>query len=523
MARELQTLSLQERNQKFLDAESKIDQAIQIQQQMKVSNWRSMIGRSSYGLQEGLEKKAYRFFPGLSQQRGLQLWHPVQISRKPSAGDQGFDAAKYNPHTVTYGFDSVTYGGLGIEYNTPNISIRDLRFMWQIRQQLAAVYGFLGDFTNDMWENYAREQYLKFANDASQIFVCSNGGARGLTASYDPLATDADGDNVMTITGGFASKIGVLDWDYFKQHSRYLQMQAPMAGIGARDGRPTYGWVGDLEDFDKMIENDGNLRDDWRYFNAQVLVDNYGSVTEYKGYNLMHDMLSPRFTIKKTDGVDVTLKRVDPYADSAASLIGRRKDVSTDYLNAEFGMVIIFLKDVYGIEVPPAGPASPGGGASFGATPGLNGEWKWLNIQDAKDNPLNEIGFWFMRGESFAKPLVNREEPIAVLYRRHVHVNPVDADIGASSTPTANQDVDIGTVVTFDTDNNTATVKLQGFITAEAGDEVSLLNDTAIGTTYNGIVADSSAAPTYVIAIDTDTTITTTAAHWDTDPEVRSL
>ena len=128
-----------------------------------------------------------------------------------------------------------------------------------------------------------------------------------------------------------------------------------------------------------------------------------------------------------------------------------------------------------------------------------------------------------MRGESFAKPLVNREEPIAVLYRRHVHVTPVDADIGASSTPTANQDVDIGTVVTFDTDNNTATVKLQGFITAEAGDEVSLLNDTAIGTTYNGIVADSSAAPTYVIAIDTDTTITTTAAHWDTDPEVRSL
>ena len=132
--RELQSLALADRNHRFLDAESKIDDAIQIQEPLRKSLFRTKIARGTYALGEGLEKKAYRFFPGLGPQRGLNLWHPVQISRKPGAGDPGYDAAKYNPHTVTYGFDSVTYGGLGVEYNTPNISIRDLRFAWQIKQ-----------------------------------------------------------------------------------------------------------------------------------------------------------------------------------------------------------------------------------------------------------------------------------------------------------------------------------------------------------------------------------------------------
>jgi len=500
MARELQTLALSERNQKFLDAESKIDKAIQIQQVQKTSNWRSMIGRSSYGLGEGMEKKAYRFFPGLSQQRGLQLWHPVQISRKPSAGDQGFDATKYNPHTVTYGFDSVTYGGLGIEYNTPNISIRDLRFVWQIKQQLSAVYGFLGDFTNDMWENYAREQYLSKCNDASNIFILGEGGPRSVTATYDPESVDTDGDNVLTIGSYKTKDIGILDWNYFKHHSRYLQMQAPKAAIGSRDGRPTYGWVGDLEDFDRMIEEDPKAREDWRHFNAQMLVDNYGNTTEYKGFNLMHDMLSPRFSIKKTSSEDVILKRVDAYADSAAALIGRRKDVSEDYLNAEFGMVIIFMKDVYQIEVPPSGPSSPGAGTNFGATPGLNGEWKWLNIQDAKDNPLNEIGFWFMRAEAFAKPLTWREEPIAILYRRFVHVTPQDTEIGGLDVAATQSVAADAVTADVDTTNNTATLALEGYLTAEAGQAVVVTDDD--GVAIAGIVADSSAAPTYIFALD---------------------
>jgi len=498
--RELQTLSLSERNQAFLDAESKVDNAIQIRQRRRTSVWRTKIGRGSYSLEQGLEKKAYRFHPGIGPQRSLHLWHPVQISRKPSAGDPGYDATKYNPYTVTYGFDSVTYGGLGIEHNTPNISIRDLRFMWQLRQQLGAVYSFLGDFTNDLWENYHREQYLKFCNDASNIYVIGEGHPNAVTATYDPMAVDSDGDSQLVVSSYEAQKIGVLNWKWNKWYSRYLQMQAPEAAIGTQNGRPSFGWVGDLEDFDRMIEEDPDQREDWRHYKASMLIDGYGNTTEYKGFALMHDMFSPRFKIKSVDGTNVTLKRVDPFTESSAALLGNRQDVDPDYLNAEFGMYIIFMKDVFMTEIPPAGPASPGGKTSFGATPGLNGEWKWLNIQHAIHNPLNEIGFWFMRTEAFAKPLSNREEPIAVLYRRFVHNTPEDTEIGGSLAEDEQDVTADAASADVDTDNNTVTLTLAGYLTAEAGDPVTVTADDA--TTVDGVVADSSAAPTYVIACD---------------------
>jgi hypothetical protein len=501
MARELQTLTLAERNQAFLDAESKVDKAIQIQQGMRQSVWRTMIPRTTYALGEGLQKKAYRFFPGLGHQRGLHLWHAIQISRKASAGDQAFDATKYNPYTVDYGFDSVTYSGLGIEYVTPNISIRDLRFMWELKQQIAAVYGYLGDFTNDMWENYHREMYAYWCNQAGKCYVLADGTPTSSTFTYNPMSSDSDNDNVLTITvsSGYPN-VSILNWNYFKWFSRYLQMQATTAAIGNRDGRPLYGWIGDLEDFDRMIEENPRLREDWRHYNAQMLIKNYGNTTEYKGYTLMHDMLTPRFAVKSTDGTTLTLKRIDPKSSSAASLIGNRADVNTDYLNAEFGTVFLYLKNVFQTEIPPAGPASAGSGVSFGASPDLNGNWKWINIPDPVHNPLGEIGYWFMRAEAFSKPLAWREEPIMILYRRFVHQLALDTELGGSDAA-AEQGIAVDAVSgDIDTDNNTISLTLEGFLTAEAGQQIVLTDDD--GTTDNGIIADSSAAPTYLLALE---------------------
>ena len=502
MSRELQTLSLAERNQQFLDAESKVDRAIQIRQPRRVSVWRTMVGRGSYELGQGLQKKAYRFHPGIGPQRGLSTWRPVQISRKATAGDPGYDATQYNPYTVNYGFDSVTYGGLSIEYNTPNISIRDLRFSWEIKQQLTAVYGYLGDFTNDLWENYHREQYLSFVNAGSKLYIIGSGTPNSVTATYDPMAVDSDGDNIVTIADYQAGKIGILNWKWNKWYSRHLQMQSPMAAISMESGRPAFGWVGDLEDFDRMIEEDPQQREDWRMAKPDVMIKGYGQVTEYKGFILMHDLFTPRFTIKQLSGDDVILKRVNPFVESAADLIGIRNDVNPAYLNAEFGMYIVYLKDVFMTEIPPSGPTSPGGGTSFGATPGLNGDWRWLNIQDAKENPLNEIGFWFMRAEAFAKPLENREEGIAVIYRRFVHNTPMDTEIGGSLAE-VEQGIAVNVAATgeIDTDLVTIQVTLAGYITAEAGDAIVLTDDD--GLTDVGIVADSSNAPTYLLALDT--------------------
>lgn len=495
---ELQEVTLANRNMSFLDAEPKIDQAIQIQQPTRRSMWRTKIARGTFTLMEGMEKKAYRFFPGIGPQRGLHLWHPVQVSRKPSAGDPGYDATKYNPHTVTYGFDSVTYGGKGIEYVTPPISIRDLRFSWQIRDQLMAVYGYLGDFTNDLWENYHREQYIKWCNASSRIFVIGDGRPGSVVAAYDPDSVDTDGDNILTVATASA-KIGILDWKWFRHWSRYFEIQAPSAAIAEVDGIPTVGWVGDLEDFDRMIEEDPKLREDWRHHNARVLVENYGSITNYKGFALSHDLFTPRFKIKSSTATTTTLKRVDAKVSSAASLIGFRSDVNDDYLTAEYGMAIVFIKDVFMTEIPPSGPSSPGGGTSFGAAPGLNGMWKWLNIQDAVSNPLNEIGFWFMRGEAWSKPLRWREEPICVIYRRFLHNPAKVADVGQPNVADSRGLAADALTGDVDTTHNMVTVTLDGYLSVESGQAIVLTDDAA--ATYAGIIAEHDAAPTYVLAL----------------------
>jgi len=500
-------IPLSERNQAFLDAEAKIDQAIQIRKPAKTSVWRTMIPRGVYTLGEGLEKKAYRYWAGLSQQRGLHLWHPVQISRKPSAGDAGFDASKYNPHTVNYGFDSITYGGNGIEYKTPHICIRDLRFMWQLKQQLAAVYGYLGDFTNDMWENQSREQYAKMCSAAGKCFTITDGHYNSQTFTYNPDEIDSEGDNVAVIDGGNSDPvIGILSWDIIKKITRRLQMQVPMAAIGNLDGRPSFGLVMDLDDFDTMIEKDPELREDWRNSSkADLLIENYGKTTTYKGASLMHDTLSPRFSMKKKVGNIQYLKRVDPMVATTADLIGERVDVSEDYLNAEFGSLFVFMKDVYMTEVPASGPSAPGAGTSFGATPGLNGEWKWLNYQ-TDDNPLMENGYWFMRAEAFAKPLDNREEPVMIIYRRFVHHVALDTELGGPEAA-SEQDV-IADAASGDVDstNNTIELELAGFLTAEAGQAITLVADDA--GTIAGIILDSSNAPTYLLGLDSAPTYT---------------
>ena len=502
MANDFTQLGVADYNQSFLDALEFVDQVIQNREHMKVSVWRSMIPRGAYTLGEGLVKKAYRFHGGLGDQRGLQKWRPIQISRTASGDDPGVDACAYNPYTVDYGFETVNYSGFQTERRTPHICVRDIRFTWQFKQQLNLIMSFLGDITNSVWENYAREQYIKFAVDASKGMVLSEGTPLGTTFSYDPFTVDADDDNVITIASG--TPVSMLDWSYFRWISRYLQWQAPMAAIGNMDGIPQYGLVFDLEDFDLMVEKNSDLREDWRYANSKMLIANYGTVTSYKGFSLMHDPAAPRFSIKSDNGTTMTLKRVDPLQDDTAATIGNEVNVNEDYLNAEFAIGVIYLNDVFKMEVPPSGPTAPGGGTSFGATPSLNGEFKWLNIPDKDTNLLQENGFYFARYEAFAKPLTYDGEAMCFLYRRVPNVEVADADIGGSDALTSPQTVTTQAAVTGST--VLATCLASGIMEAEAPDVVTVTNDTVAIT---AVIADSSQAPAYTIAFQSAANATT--------------
>jgi len=507
------SLAVARRNQQFLDALEFVDEVIEKHSHFQVNVFRSKIQRGAYTLGSGLVKKSYRFHPGTADQRGLHRWRPIQISRAASGGDPGVDACAYNPYKVGYGFETINYTGFQTERSTDPICIRDLRFTWQFQQQLGLVLGFLADVTNSVWENLAREHYIKFTVDGGKGYVLSEGAPNTHTFTYDPFAVDADGDNTIQIAQ--AIPISTLNWNYLRWLSRWLQMQAPMAAIGNLDGRPSYGLVFDLEDWDKMIETDSDLRQDFRYARPTLLVENYGKVDDYKGFALMHDIGAPRFAVKSADGTFITLKRVDPLVEDEAVTIGNKVTVNPDYLNAEFSLAIIFLERVYMLEIPPAGPAAPGGGTSFGATPSLNGEFAWLNIQNAEDNLLRENGFYFSRFESFAKPGMHNYDAISFIYRRCPHVAPTDCNIGGTDTAAAAAEVGLASdAVAADVDatNFTLTLTLASILSEEAPEAVTIKDNDA--ATQVGVIADSSQAPTYVFAVPDFDTISSDEAKY---------
>jgi len=228
----LSNLGVADHNQRFLDALEFVDPVIQRRSHMVSSVWRSMIPRSAFQLGQGLTKKSYRFHPGVGDQRGLQRWDPIQISRVGSDTDEGFDACAYNPLITQYGFQVVNYSGFMTSRRTQHICLRDIRFVWEIKQQLGLVMSFLADITNSVWENAAREQYLKFSNDNNKTYVLSDGMPKSLNFTYDPFATDDDGDNVLTLTSG--SRVSNIDWSYLRYYLRYLQMQAPRSRSSCR-------------------------------------------------------------------------------------------------------------------------------------------------------------------------------------------------------------------------------------------------------------------------------------------------
>lgn len=491
------TLGVADYNQQFLDALEFVDDVIQRRQHLQTSTWRSMIARQPYVLGEGLVKRAYRFHPGLGDQRGLHRWHAIQISRVASGADPGVDACAYNPYLVDYGFETVEYTGFQTSRRTRHICIRDIRFTWQFKQQLNLVMGFLGDVTNSVHENFAREWYIRTAVEAGNAFVLSEGSPNSVTFTYDPFSTDDDGDNTLTIARG--NDVSMMNWTYMRWFDRFLQVQAPQAAIGNDGGWPLFGLVFDMEDFDRLLERDPDIREDYRHAKAETLIEHYGKTNRFKAFSLMHDPLAPRFAIKSQDGTNITLRRVDPKQDDTAVTIGNRVGVNTDYLNAEYAMGIIFLKDVFSEQIPPAGPTNPGGGTSFGATPSLNGEFKWVNIPNEETNLLGENGFYFSRFEIFPKPGIYDQEAIVFLYRRVPNTEVLDGDIGGDAASVSPVTISSATAVAGS--DTLCTIVCASIPDVETPDLVTCDYD---GTDINNVVvADSSASPTLVVAFPT--------------------
>lgn len=448
-------LPLDQRNLYFLGAPAYWEDVIQDMILETADPWRLVHNRTSSPLGMGLVRDAFRFHADKPEMRGLQRWRNIQVSRKPSGADQGLDACEDNPTLLNYDWEKVSNRGQQSECMTPYICIDDIMNSWEFGQQLDLINNFLGRYHIEKDSNYSCETHLRFANDAGRIFVLGNGYFSDNVGTYNPTVVDADGDNILTVAQG---AIAPLSFRALSPLNAHFEYQAPGGQISAPvDGRRIFGGMLHLEDFERMIEQDSQLRQDYRDGNASVNIEGYGSVKMFRGWGFMHNALIPRWTFKSTNGTTMTLKRVDPYILTTTGTLvansngtqgsGQGRWISNpDYLKAEYGTFIPLIKDVLELQIPVARPAAPGGGTSFDPGNGFEGSFQWYNRPDMKVNFKGNKGFYYYEAKRLPYPLRYDRQATAVIYRRFPASSVTTQELVGTAPTIADGATDVSTV-----------------------------------------------------------------------------
>ena len=470
------------------------------------SVWRDRLPKGVFELFNGTSQKSNIFRGSLGPQQGLSDWKAIGPSTKPSQSNpQGYDACAYTPQTYTWGIESVTFGGYETSWTSPVFCVKDLQYVDQAKEQLGLIVKAGSRITDDVKEVFNREQYVKAAVAARKAVVFVEGAIDYLSNSnysfaYDPSVVDANGNTYITFSHSLLSSISSLNWTLLDQVRAFLADEAPDAAIGMDSGMPVYGLMLDVIDFEKMVYKDPELREDFRYAKPQQLIDGFNmGFKTYRGFALMHDPRQMRFKIKSTNGTTVTATRVSPRKATRDGTIGKIPECNPDYLKAELAVGVIFMNDVIEILVPPT-VNNLGSGMTFGPAPGFNGEWTWVNEYDRVYNPLREVGHFFARFQYYVKPLIHSNNATVFLYRRCPQVLSTGCAVEASSDAASTNVGLAADAVAADVDatNKTITLRLVSKLTGGVGDAVTVTDDTP--TAHSAVIADASAAPTYVFA-----------------------
>jgi len=469
-----------------------------------------------FPLYSGYSQKSYIFRGTLGPQDGLADWSPIEPSSKPDGQDAGYDRCSYNPQTYTWAMDQIDYSGLKTSWRSPVFCVNDLKFHDKAQQQLGLIIKAGSQITDAVKETFNREIYVKTAADNGKFIALADSAALDyidndtVRVTYDPFTEDADGDTYITFDSTVLPRLSTLNWSQLDIVRQYLSDQCPDAAQSMDSGMPIFGLMLDLNDFERFVLGDSDLRDDFRYAKPQQLISGFNmGFKTYRGFMIMHDMRQMRFKADRiNDDGDVVCKRVRPRRATREGMIGYIPETNPDYVTAELGTAILFLKDTIQILVPSV-VSSLGSGMTFGPAPNFSGQWSWVN--NATDtNPLREVGYFFSRYEYFTKALQYAQEVTVLLYRRCTHTIRTMCAIQSHDDAAALAYPDtIPAAGDFDQTNRTVVLSLANLITGGVSDSVAITNDA--GQDFVAYIVEDSDAPVYKFAWKTGATNAPTA------------
>lgn len=271
--------------------------------------------------------------------------------------------------------------------NSPDICLDDLRFQWQIMDQIKNVTRVLSENSKHVWANAYQDEYIE---------ACGN----KMIATTDLPTADAWDDVKVAPT----SK---LTWGVLEYIHELLDYAGGSLNPTTRDadGTPVYAVVGDRYVFSDLKRQDSNTRDDFHYGAPEQMLNGPSLKGIYRGFQFNTVQFAPRYDL--VDGEWVRRYPYDP-ADPTSYLNatrGKKFEVGNLYKNAAFTDTVIFLKDVMNILVPR--PSGSYGKMTYNPSTSWAGEFNWRNIPDRTCNIDGNKGFFralFAYGAQVVRP-----------------------------------------------------------------------------------------------------------------------
>jgi len=311
------------------------------------------------------------------------------------------------PNNLAFGQTLRTWQLQSQSYQTPCICLDDLKTAFQIEAQVGKTVDQLTQLTKTVLDNRRRAEYLRIAGklvagDVSQT-VYQSATINGTTVP-NALYNSATGTAIPAPTAKLSQDL--LD----VLRVQLIRDGAGHNALGKENGVPVLGLITSPETSRDLLRNNADLRQDIRFATPSELIAPLGVERSFAGFYHMIDLELPRFTFSGNNW-----QQVYPYVSSSTNN-GTTWEVNPAYNVAPYEVSYIFHPDVYEESVQQVGPNIPG--APFDDYPYYySGQFFWLNIRDAVNNPLGKIGRWlaiFQSGSRPIAPYLGR----AVIHRR---------------------------------------------------------------------------------------------------------
>lgn len=275
---------------------------------------------------------------------------------------------------VAIGSTTKSYGLKRKILEGPDFCVTDLRFKFQLRQQLEKILAILAGYTQLQWEQRYRQDYS--AMTGNKTVVAANWNNNGTVLDSPVGATYPVEAPISILTQG------VLNFAKMK----LLRNGAIMSALGKENGGAVLTLIASAETSDRLIFDNADIRQDLRWGKPSELLSAYGVERSYRGFYHIIDPYPRRWPAGTT--VFTPANEVAPFTNTAATK-GTKAKINPAWENAPYEESHIFDPEVF-YSLIPKPITNPAPNFVFDPVTYL-GDWRLKNIPDRVCNPDGTI------------------------------------------------------------------------------------------------------------------------------------